>query len=349
MITNNHTLLSFVAQRHSIGLEDVATDALFFILSHSASAKLALSEFLGSKRDPLPIAKAQPWAADAHGAVPDLACLDENKNVVALIESKFWAPLTRNQPVTYWEGLPNDRPAVLLFLAPEYRVENPSLWNELVERLRDAGHQLGEAVEADGVRMASANGSQRRLMLTSWSLLLDRMAQRAQDDSDVQACFEITELQGLAASVIAGDNPQRDENLKRLIADAVKRLERSGWANTDGLSVGIGYNYYARFLRLAGANAWLGIDYEAVKHTPDKPLWLSFYSDTNADVNLDMVRRALGGVAEPDVEWREGQARVPITLPDGADHEATLDAIVAELERVAHRIDPKGPTYHERD
>ena len=93
----------------------------------------------------------------------------------------------------------------------------------------------------------------------------------------------------------------------------------------------------------------MGIDYEAVKHTPDKPLWLSFYSDTNADVNLDMVRRALGGVAEPDVEWREGQARVPITLPDGADHEATLDAIVAELERVAHRIDPKGPTYHERD
>ena len=75
MITNNHTLLSFVAQRHSIGLEDVATDALFFILSHSASAKLALSDFLGSEGDPLPIAKAQPWAADAHGAVPDLACL----------------------------------------------------------------------------------------------------------------------------------------------------------------------------------------------------------------------------------------------------------------------------------
>ena len=346
-MTDNHTLLSFIAQRHSIGLEDVATDALFFILSHSAPARQALSDLLGYEGDPLPIAKAQPWAADAHGAVPDLACLDDDDNLVALIESKFWAPLTRNQPVTYWQGLPDDRPAVLLFLAPEYRVEHDSLWNELVERLRNSGHELGPAVKAGSVRTTPAKGSQRLLMLTTWQLLLDRMAQSAKDDGDAQACFEIAELQGLAASVIAGDNPQRDENLKRLIADAVKRVERSGWANTDGLTVGVGFNFHVRYLRLAGANAWLGIDYEAVKQMPDKPLWLSFYGGSNADVDLDTVRGVLGDLAEPDAEWREGQARVPITLPEGADHDATLDAIAAELERVAHLIDPKGPTYVE--
>ena len=349
MITDNHTLLSFIAQRHAIGLEDVATDAMFFILSHSVSAKQALSDFLGSEGDPLPIAKALPWAADAHGAVPDLVCLDENKNVVALIESKFWAPLTRNQPVTYWQGLPDDRPAVLLFLAPEYRVENPSLCNELVEQLRGAGHALGPAVQADGVITVPAKGSQRRLMLTSWGLLLDRMAQKAEDDCDARACFEIAELQGLAASVIAGDNPQRDDNLKRLIADAVNRVERSGWANTDGLSVGQGFNFHVRYLRLAGANAWLGIDYEAVKQMPDKPLWLSFYGGSDGRVDLEMVRGALVGLVEPDVEWRRGQARVPINLPQGADHEKTLDAIVADLERFARLIDPKGPTYDQSD
>ena len=348
-MTDNHTLLSFIAQRHSIGLEDVATDALFFILSHSAPARQALSDLLGYEGDPLPIAKARPWAADAHGAVPDLACLDDDDNLVALIESKFWAPLTRNQPVTYWEGLPVDRPSVLLFLAPEPRVDQGGLWDELVERLRNACHELEPAKRKGSLITAPAKAGQRRLMLTTWRLLLDRMAQSAKDDGDARACFEITELQGLAASVIAGDNPQRDENLKRLIADAVNRVERSGWANTAGLTVGVGYNYYARFLRLAGANAWLGIDYEAVKQMPDKPLWLSFYGGSNADVDLDTVRGVLGGLAEPDAEWRRGQARVPITLPEGADHEATLDAIVAELERVAHRIDPKGPTYGESD
>ena len=346
-MTDNHTLLSFVAQRHTIGLEDVATDALFFILSHSASAKRALSDFLGEKDHPLPIAKAQPWAADAHGAVPDLACLDKNDKVVALVESKFWAPLTRNQPVTYWEGLPIDQPAVLLFLAPDYRVDQDSLWNELVERLRNAKHELGPANRTESLITARAEVGQRRLMLTTWQFLLDRMAQSAEDDGDAQACFEIAELQGLAASVIAGDNPQRDDNLKRLIAEAIKRVERSGWANTDGLAVGIGYNYYARFLRLAGAYAWLGIDYEAVKYVPDKPLWLSFYGGSNADVDVDAVRGILAGIAEPDAEWRQGQVRVPIILPTGADHEATLNTIVAELEHIGALIDPTGPTYGE--
>ena len=41
--------------------------------------------------------------------------------------------------------------------------------------------------------------------------------------------------------------------------------------------------------------------------------------------------------------------RVPIILPEGADHDATLDAIAAELGRIAHLIDPNGPTYNEGD
>ena len=38
---------------------------------------------------------------------------------------------------------------------------------------------------------------------------------------------------------------------------------------------------------------------------------------------------------------------MPIVLRAAADSEATLDALVTELERIAHRIDPNGPTYRE--
>ena len=105
-MTNDQTLLSFIARRHTIGLEDVATDALYFILSRSKIALAALADFLGDGQPPLPIAGAQPWLANKHGAVPDLVCIDTGGEVVALIESKFWAPLTSHQPVTYWEALP---------------------------------------------------------------------------------------------------------------------------------------------------------------------------------------------------------------------------------------------------
>ena len=173
------------------------------------------------------------------------------------------------------------------------------------------------------------------------------MALKAKDAGDVQAGFEIAELQGLAADVTAAENPRRDENLKLLIAEAVKRVEQLDWANSDGLTVGQGFEYYGRYLRLAGASAWLGIDYRAVKQMPGKPLWLTFYPDPTASVSVEEVRSRLGSLVEPGFVWGSGQVCVPIVLPTGADTDATLDAIVAEVERIAKLIDPDGPTYQE--
>ena len=85
---------------------------------------------------------------------------------------------------------------------------------------------MGPADRRESLLTASAKIGQQRLILTSWDLLLDRMAQKAKDDGDNQACFEIAELQGLATDVTAAENPRRDENLKKLIADAVKRVEQ---------------------------------------------------------------------------------------------------------------------------
>ena len=55
------SLLSFIARRHTVGREDVATDALSFILSRSNPAKRALSDLLGDDHGPLQVAAARPW------------------------------------------------------------------------------------------------------------------------------------------------------------------------------------------------------------------------------------------------------------------------------------------------
>ena len=344
-MTDNDSLLSYVVQRNTTGLEDAATNALSFILSGSSSTMETLSEFMGDSCGPLPIKTASPWGADAHGAVPDLACFDGDGTVVALIESKFWAGLTAHQHVTYWERIPDDRLAVLLFLAPGYRIDQGSLWDDLVDRLREAGQELGPAESKEGAVTAAAKVGHRRLMLTSWEWLLGKMAQKAREDGDAQACFEIAELQGLASSVIAGDKPTLDENLKRLIAEAVVRVKQSGWANTDRLSAGPGHGYYARYLRLAGASAGLRIDYEIVKQMPDRPLWLWFYGDPTDSASVEDVRSTLGSRAVPGLESCPGDVCVPIVLPEGADRRTTLEAIVVELECIAAIIDPHGPTY----
>ena len=252
--------------------------------------------------------------------IPDLTCLDADDSVVALVESKFWAELTPHQPVTEWEGLPTNRPTVLLFLAPADRVNvsTGGLWDELVGRLCLADHELDNPDRHENPVVASAKNDERLLMLTSWDLLLEKLAQKARDEVDDQASFEIAELQGLATDATASENPRHDENPKTLIADAVKQVEKSGRANTDGLGVGQGKGHYGRYLRLAGAFAWFGIDYKALRQDPAKPLWLAFMDETSATVSVEAVRKRLGELVEPGFVWSgEKYACVPIALPDG--------------------------------
>ena len=227
------SLLSLIARGYAAGREDAATEALCFIVSRSDSARAALAKFLGFDGDPLPIASFSTQLL-VHGAFPDMACLDEDGNRVAFIESKFWASLTKRQPVDYWRQLPDNRTAALLFLAPAARIARTgrdSLWGELLARLRCNGHDLDpvDCQEPGSFVTAPSKDGQRRLMLTSWDVLLERLAQRAEKDADTQAGFEVAELRGLAHDAIKNDDPVRDENLRLLITDAVKHLKELGW------------------------------------------------------------------------------------------------------------------------
>ena len=182
-------------------------------------------------------------------------------------------------------------------------------------------------------------------MLTSWHSLLDALAHQAKQDGDTQATFEIAQLQGLVIDVITKGKPKRDEPLKRLIKGAVSRLVQSGWANTDRLSWGHGFGFFVRWLRIAGATAGLGIDYDIVKQRPDRLLWLTFCRDKAASVSLESVRNVLGDLDEQGLKWRRQDISIHIPLPSDADHLETVNAIVFEMERIAKLIDPNGPTY----
>ena len=346
------SLLSLIARGYAAGREDAATEALCFILSHSDSARDEFARFVGGNGQPLPIVRFSTQQL-VNGAFPDMACFDDDDNHVAFVESKFWASLTSNQPVTYWEALPDDRSATLLFLTPASRIvgiDKDSLWGVLVERLRNAGYVLGPVNQGKGLATAKSTDGKHRLLLTSWEVLLERLAQRTEKDGDRQARFLVAELQGLAVDAIKDDDPAKYANLKRLIDDAVTQLKEMGWANTDGLTRGnIEGVRYARFFRLGGAVTGLRIDYKAVKQL-GKPLWLWFWrgsSDSSRKVRFDEVREKLGTLAEPGLEWlSQDEFCISINLPAAGDCEATLSTIVAELERIAKIIDPYVPTYH---
>ena len=349
---DDNGLLAYIARRYIGGREDVATDALAFILNRSDAARGAFGDFLGDRdADPPAIAEARTQYFLPNGTYPDLACLDADGNILALVESKFWATLTDSQPVGYWEALPTNSSAKLLFIAPSFRVNHGSLWDDLARRLQQAGHPLGTAHKADNRISAPVQDEDnpRRLMLCSWDLLINHLAQAALAGRDWQASFEIAELQGLAASVIAGTDQQRDENIKALIRSAIKRLEQSGWANTNHFGPGGALpNAEGNYLHFARAFAWFGISYDERRNS-NRPLWLVFRDSigvpSRLDVTADQVRHRLADLESADLPGSRGAFCVPVDWPQGDTTDDMLDALVGQLECIARKIDPAGPPY----
>ena len=345
-MATEHTLLSFIMRRYISAREDAATDALGFILNRSEAARAGFSDFLREHTPGIaPIRTAQTWLAGADGGVPDLACLADGGQIVALVESKFWAELTRYQPVSYWERLPADTPSTLLVIAPEYRVSDTDyLWNELTGRLRQAGHKLEPAERGCGLVSASHIGSPRRLILASWDLVLDHIERIATERSDTQAIVEIGQLRGVVSTEYDATDMRRDDVLRNIIRDAVNRAAKEGWVDISGLSWGGWRGFPGRFLRLAGAYAFLGLNYPGLEET-DRLIWLVFneYGSQPGNVTIQQVHQRLGIVGRPGaVRGRNSDYSVLLETPsDGMDLSARVQFVVDQLAEIGRKINPE--------
>ncbi len=275
---------------------------------------------------------------------PDLAGYGPDGRERVLIEAKFWAGLTRNQPVAYLKRLPEDEPSALLVVAPAKRRE--TLWNELNRAVAksECGIRLTPGSETKEVRSASVAGTQRQLLLTSWRDLLRRMEEKAAADSHTKR--NIAQLQGLAVredddaflplrrDELGPDFPRRMRGLRRLIKDATDRARTKGFVTMKGLQVASQPQGYGRFIRLADrAEPWFGISVDDWAQHEVTPLWLRFLSNETSRKALEPLRRS-----NPPELFVVGSRRlvVPVELPLGVEYDEVLDAVVERLREIAN-------------
>ena len=178
-MSTNMTLFAHIAHKKlKSQIEDTAVEALGYILSSSPTARNLLQNILREGCTQIDsISRVETWERDEKGAIPDLVCFDEDGTKHVLIEAKFWASLTTNQPNQYLNQLQQDRqdrPAALLFIAPKSRIEY--LWPELCERAEEREPKFELSIDSDSgdLRTASIAGGKLRLLLTSWAALLER-------------------------------------------------------------------------------------------------------------------------------------------------------------------------------
>ena len=320
MTTAENTLLAHIVPMYG-KTEVMATEALRYILQQSEAARRALESMLinvgvevGS------LTRFQTEVTGEEGERVDLVCYDEAGTERVLIEAKFWAGLTDNQPNTYLARLPEDTHSALMFVAPAQRIE--TLWPELCRRAEEQ-HKLtvtSDTPASGELRGVSIDSDGHKMMLTSWRAVLEQMESRASTAGDLAAVKDIEQLHGLTERMdsdaflpihsdeLGQDFPRRMLNMVRLVDDATQKAVANDWADTDGLRVAPQWYGFGRYLRLNGVVAWLGIDFRYWSGQGESPIWLH----------------------SQDGKWSD-----PINLRTSVEYPVVLDFVVEQLMIVA--------------
>lgn len=355
MTANRTTLLARLAPMFGPQTEDLAVEALGHILSGSEAARSALSDLLQAGGAGVgQVAQVRTQDAGEDGARPDLVGSDQDAEDRVLIEAKFWAGLTENQPGGYLKRLESaPQPSVLLFVAPAQRLD--SLWPELC-RLSESASDIALDSDAAGLRSARL-GTGPYLMLTSWRNLLGRMAAKASAVADSHTETDIRQLQGLAEQQdkeaflplrreeLGPQLPRRVIDLTGIVRDAVGRVKTTEWVSTKGahlVATATSFGIWWKFPRVVEAfgefHLFFGVSYKDWARYRDTPLWLNF-SDPPADLRrrLEQLRDRNG----LEIVGTGKILRVPIEVQVGKERGEVLEAVVGQLLRIARMITPE--------
>ena len=346
------TLFSRVVPKFTPRLEDVAVEALGHILTESAAARQALQQMLSAGGVGIgAIGKVRTQATGQRGERPDLAIENEDGTERALIEAKFWAGLTDNQPVSYLSRLQSvDEPSALLFVVPMQRME--TLWPEVCRLAREAKFDVLPDSETGDLRSAAIGDGGRRLMLTSWAALLSAMA--AQSGGDPAVLADIQQLRGLTEQMdseaflplrpeeLGPGFARRMRQLPSLIDDVTDRARDLGWVSTKGLVRTPLTSGYGRYVQLAGVYARLDVNLDHWAERGDTPLWLWLYNVNDLDEEAICARLETYVLTKTGVPLSDDWV-LPLMLPTGVEYEAVLNAVVTTLVEIGQAIDPAGP------
>jgi hypothetical protein len=208
-----------------------------------------------------------------------------------VIESKFDAGLTENQPVAYFEHL--TVPGLLLFIVPEYR--RRSVWFQLCQRCKDEGLKIDPVPSVPWEFLAQVKN--HRMGLVSWRATLSFLIDGAREQGDNEAAQDLAQLKALCDrmdedafmpfppdELTDAGLPRRLIQLMRLSAKVVERAEGQGICKAgSGTS---GDLYQGRFLWIGPLYAFLGCFLNLGKEHAISPLWFQTGPDWKENVNL---------------------------------------------------------------
>lgn len=336
-----HLAASMIPQK-----ENLATEALAFILRRSHDARAALHRCVEAVVGDVPrIARVITQVAVGEESRPDvLLYAEDGEKPLGYIEVKFWAAFTEAQPAEYVKRLTQAGGGVLVILAPDRRL--PILRPAVIERLTAAG--LFTTADERSITAGLV-----RVGLLSWAKLLASLDEAVSQDR--QARSDVDQLRGLVNRVETDgfmplmraelddlDVPRRVISLADLANSIVDKAVAENVLTVKTTATGRGrylpaHHWYGagRYAAFRSAECWLGLDHELWWMFGRTPIWVWFNNTSSgrADRLREILRSWLN--ADPPRAYEiDGKVLIPVLLAVGAEKDVVVKKAVAQLREL---------------
>lgn len=330
--------------------ENLATEALGILLNESALGdaftRLIAGETAQSLDSPV---EFRTQATGNDDERPDLVGFTPDGAGRLVVEAKFWATLTPNQPVGYLKRLQDLVPGWLVFVAPEVRHE--ILWNELLSRMKAAGLNL-PSVGASKADLRSMNVGSSVVVVVSWRLVISTLAAAARAVAHLRT-LDIDQLGALASRMetdaflplrepdLSPSHGRRFYQFTEIIDDAIARAATLGVCKKTGNKTG-GAGYYGMSILIGGYKFFLCVNAWHWGFNAGTPFWLNFDENEQAAWPEMLNRLAPLAAEAPPRLLRDRRYRnlpiIPLRPPVGAEKDAVVDELVRQIQDVARRM-----------
>ena len=278
-------LSHIVWQRLPNEVENVATEALTFILNRSDGARRGITKLLRGVLPDLPDLEFTTQTP-IEGGRPDMTG-DDGVQTYVLVENKFWAGLTENQPHAYLHHLATtvNHRGVLLIVCPAARAT--SLWLELTRRLHTTGITTTPTASPPGIERTAHTSSGPTLALTTWPQLLAALDLETTNEPDTRA--DIEQLRALchktdqaawkplqAETLTDQATPALMLQLGALTDEIIQEGVNRGTMSIQGVTASSTYERIGRYVTLIEprAGVWIGAHFTMWRDHGATPMWL---------------------------------------------------------------------------
>jgi hypothetical protein len=318
------SLLSHIAGSFISQYENVANSSIAYLLNNYSQARIALEKSLELK--PVQSIRFITELGNGENGRPDVTGIDITGSKIFIIEGKFWASLTSNQPNNYINELSPD--GKILFLSPEKRKD--SLCLEINKRI-------------------GPSGCQNLISVFSWKEFIEKIEHENTKDPNIYLTSDLSQLKALCERMdIEGMPPLSASDLDPMngrisyqLADLLDdcREVMINWPETDfkGVRAVANKSGYGFYFKMHGFGCQLMFStFHWFTTKSSTPYWLSIgNSDFKRD---DSIVNILSHKDSDNAYDDQPTATYGIVLNPGMDKTETVLHITNKVKEVLNYI-----------